>query len=494
MSPEPTPLDPTGAMTRGVVHPVDSLGVAAARPLAPARQPPVSPWAVLAVASIAVFMVFLDTQVLFVAFGDLRASFPDVSPAALSWVLSAYTIVLAALLVPAGRLADRIGRRRVFLLSLLAFTAASALCAVAPTPELLVAFRALQAVGAAGLLPSSLALVLTSFPRHKIPVAVAIWGAVGALAAAVGPTLGALLVEWWSWHAVFVLNIPVGLVTWVVGRSLLPESKESVGGRLPDAAGVLLLAGSTALLALGVVQSDQWGWVDGRTVLALASGAVLLAGFVARSLRVPNPALDLSLFREGSFRWANVGTAAFTVGFTAMFFANIQFLTQVWQWGIVRAGLALAPGPLVVMVLAPVMGRLAARVGQRRLLVPGGLVYASAGLWFLATLGTDVAWAARYLPGSLLTGLAVAMVLPQLSSAAVQNLPPDRFAVGSAVNQTVRQLGGTFGVALVVALVGTPSATDALARFQRVWWMLVVCGLLTTLAALQLPRRREMTR
>lgn len=480
MAPEPSPT---------------ATGSLAPPTAAPATLPAgASPWAVLAVASVAVFMVFLDTQVLFVAFGDLRASFPDVTAAGLSWVLSAYTIVLAALLVPAGRLADRIGRKRVFLGSLVVFTAASALCALAPNPATLVAFRALQAVGAAGLLPSSLAVVLSIFPRPKIPVAVAVWGAVGALAAAVGPTLGALLVEWWGWHAVFVVNVPVGIATWAVARRLLPESREAVSGPLPDPLGVVLLAASMALLALGVVQSDQWGWLDGRTVAALAVGGALLGGFVARSLRVPNPALDLTLFEERSFRWANVGTAAFTVGFTAMFFANIQFLTQVWQFGIVAAGLALAPGPLVVMVLAPRMGRLAARVGQRRLLVPGGLVYSAGALWFLLTLGTDPSWFPRYLIGSLLTGVAVAMVLPQLSSAAVQQLPPDRFGVGSAVNQTVRQLGSTFGVAVVVALVGTPSATDALNRFQRVWWMLVVCGVLTTLAALQLPRRSEAAR
>jgi EmrB/QacA subfamily drug resistance transporter len=445
---------------------------------------------VLAVASIAVFMVFLDTQVLFVAFSDLRASFPDVSAAALSWVLSAYTIVLAALLIPAGRLADRIGRKRVFLGALVVFTVASLLCAVAPNPQLLIVFRGLQAVGAAGLLPASLALVLSTVPRERIPVAVAIWGAIGALAAAVGPTLGALLVDWWSWHAVFMINVPVGVVTWFVGRALLPESKEALSGPLPDPVGVGLLASSMALLALGVVQSDQWGWVDARTLGVLAAGALLLAGFVHRAARVANPVVDLGLFREPSFRWGNIATATFTVGFTATFFANVLFLTQVWDWGIVKAGLAMAPGPLVVMILAPRMGRLAARVGQRRLLIPGALIYAASGVWFLAVIDTTPQWATHFLPASLLAGLGVAMVLPQLSSASVQHLPRDRFGVGSAVNQTVRQLGGTFGVALVIALVGSVAEDgDPLAGFHRVWWMLVLCGGITSLAASRLPRR-----
>src|SRR5215218_9791004 len=181
--------------------------------LAPPPARTRGPWEVLFVASLAVFIVFLDTQVLFVAFNDLRTSFPSFSTAALSWVLSAYTIVLAALLVPAGRLADRIGRRKVFLGGLGVFTVTSALCAVAPTAEALIAFRALQAAGAAALLPASLAMVLSVFPRPKVPVAVAVWGAVGALAAAVGPTLGALLVEWFDWRSVFLINVPVGIMT-----------------------------------------------------------------------------------------------------------------------------------------------------------------------------------------------------------------------------------------------------------------------------------------
>jgi MFS family permease len=183
-----------------------------------------------------------------------------------------------------------------------------------------------------------------------------------------------------------------------------------------------------------------------------------------------------------------VATASFTVAFTAMFFANIQFLTQVWGYGIVRAGLALVPGPVVVMVLAPMAGRLAGRVGQRRLLVPGGILYAAAGAWFLATIDADAQWFAHWLPASLLSGLGVALTLPQLSSAAVQGLPADRFAAGSGVNQAIRQLGSTFGVALTVALIGSPGS-DPLDRFHRVWWLLVACGLLTSLASLALPRK-----
>ncbi len=447
----------------------------------------VRPYAVLGIASMAAFMVFLDTQVLFVAFDDIRASFPDVSFATMSWTLSAYTIALAALLVPAGRMADRFGRKRTFSAGLVAFTLASLLCAVATSPLLLVAFRVVQAVGAAALVPASLAVVLSVFPPAKVPAAVAIWGAIAALAAAVGPTIGGLLVDGWGWRSVFLINLPIGLLALLLVSRSIPESKETTRARFPDPIGILLLTGALTLLALGIVQSDQWHWGSARTVGVLAAGLVVLGLFVVRTLRHPHPALDLTLFGSRSFRWANIATAAFTIGFTAMFFAQVLFLTRVWGYDIVTTGLAMMPGPVVVMVLAPYFGRLAGRVGQRTLLVPGGLVYAASGVWFISQVGVTPHWASEMLPGALLAGLGVALVIPHLTSAAVQGLPTDQFGAGSAVNQAIRQLGATFGVALTVALLASATPAGALDAFRDVWWMLVICGVLTSAAALALP-------
>jgi len=449
-----------------------------------------NPWAALGVASLAAFMVFLDTQVLFVAFADIRRSFPTVSYPTMSWTLSAYTIALAAALVPAGRMADRFGRRRFFVIGLISFTAASLLCAIAPSAGLLVAFRVIQALGAAALVPASLALVLSSFPPARVPVAVAVWGSVSALAAAVGPTAGALLVQQWDWRAVFLANLPVGLIALALTPRYLTESREAHRGRFPDPVGVVLLAASLTLVALGVVQSEQWHWGSARTIGAIVAGLLVLAVFVRRSLRVETPALDLRLFADSSFRWANIATAAFTIGFTAMFFASIQFTTQVWGYGIVRAGLAMVPGPMVVVLLAPQMGRLAGRFGQRALLVPGGIIWAASGAWLLAMMGTQPHYATELLPASLLGGLGVAFVIPQLVSAAVQHLPADERGAGSAVNQAIRQFGATFGVALTVALLDGITPGDALAHFQHVWWILLASGVLTTAASLPLPRPR----
>jgi EmrB/QacA subfamily drug resistance transporter len=444
---------------------------------------------VLASTSLAVFAVFLDTTILFVAYPSIQADFPSVSSSSMSWVLNAYTIVFAALLVPAGRLADRVGRRRTFLTAVVVFTAASMLCGVAPSVGLLVAARVLQAVGAAALVPSSLALVLQTFPRPKIPFAVAIWGAVGAVAGAAGPTLGAQVVEHLGWRWAFYINLPVGIVSYTLGRRVLPEGREAHPGRLPDPLGVVLLTGGLALAAYGIVETETWGWASVAFLATIAAAAALVAVFVWRCGRVPNPLLDLSLFDSPSLRWANAGTFVFAVGFTAMFLGNVLFLTQVWGYSIQRAGLAISVGPLIVAATAPLFGRLAARVGQRRLLVPGGLVWASGGLLLLTRATSNADYLGQYLPAITLTGLGVALCLPQLASAAVQELPPDRFASGSAVNQAIRNLGATLGVALAVAFTSTLTPATALDGFRRIWWLLIASGVTVTALATRLPPR-----
>ena len=302
---------------------------------------PVSEWTVLTSTSLAVVAVFLDTSILFVAFPSISASFSDVSTTTMSWVLNAYTIVFAALLIPAGRLADRVGRRKTFLTAVVIFTVASVLCGLAPTVGLLILGRILQAVGAAALVPSSLALVLQTFPRPKIPMAVAIWGSIGAVAGAAGPTIGALVVENFGWRWAFFINVPVGIVSFVMGRRVLPEGREAHPGRLPDPLGVVLLASGLALLAYAIVKTADWGWTSaefvGGTVLALA----LLAAFIHRCRVVSNPLLELTLFRVRNFRWANAAAFVFAIGFNAMFLGNILFFTMVWHFSILESGLAI---------------------------------------------------------------------------------------------------------------------------------------------------------
>ena len=447
-----------------------------------------SPWVVLASTGLAVFAVFLDTTILFVAFPSISADFESVAPSTMSWVLNAYTVVFAALLIPAGRFADRVGRRRLFMAAVVVFTLASALCGIAPTVELLVVARVLQAVAAAAMVPASLALVLQTFPREKVPVAVAIWGAVGAVAGAAGPTIGALVVDHLGWRWAFLINLPVGIGSFVFGRRVLPEGRETTRGRLPDPAGVVLLAAALASVAYAIVQTEEWGWGSGRFVAVLGAGFLLLGAFVARCRRAAVPLLDLGLFRSRNFSVANAAMIVYATGFNAMFLGNVLFLTRVWGWSILRAGMAISVGPLIVATTAPAFGKLAGRIGQRRLLIPGGLVWASGGAWMLAVATTPPSYVTQYLPATVLTGLGVSLCLPQLSSAAVQGLPADQFGSGSAVNQATRNLGSTIGVALVVALTAGATRDDALDRFHHVWWVLIASGVVVSLLSSRLTR------
>ncbi len=388
--------------------------------------------------------------------------------------------------MPFGKLADRRGDKRTFLAGSALFTTASLLCAVAPSPWTLVAARVVQAAGGAALVPSSLALVLRSTPRERVPVALAVWGATGAVAGAIGPTLGAALVEAAGWRWVFLINLPVGIVTVVLGRRTFAESKD-LASVVPAPLGIALLVVGPVLLTLGLVRGEIWGWTSAPTLSSVAAGAAVLAVFVLHQSRSRAPAVDLSLFSVPNFRWANAATVTFGLAFTAMFLSSILFLTGVWRWSILRAGFGVAPGPLLVAALAPQMGRLAARVGQRPLLLAGGVAFAAGGLWRLVFLDAEVAYARDYLPSMLFTGVGVALCLPQLSSVVGQSLPPNRLGVGGGVNQALRQFAGTIGVALAIGLTaGASGHDDLLVRFDRVWWILILGGIFTSLLSVPL--------
>jgi EmrB/QacA subfamily drug resistance transporter len=363
------------------------------------------------------------------------------------------------------------------------------LCGLAPTVAILVGARILQAVAAAALVPASLALVLQTFPHHKIPVAVAVWGAVGAIAGAAGPTLGALVIENLGWRWAFYINLPVGIISVILGRRVLPEWRETNPGRVPDPVGIGLLAGGLALSAYGIVQTDAWGWGSMRFAVCEVVAAVLIALFVRRCSTVSNPVLDLTLFESPSFRWANAAMLIYATGFSAMFLSNVLFLTSVWQYSILRAGMAISVGPLIVAVTAPLFGKLAGHVGQRRLLIPGGLVWGLSGLLLINRVTEQPDYISHYLPSVVLSAIGVALCLPQLSSAAVQGLPAHRFGSGSAVSQAVRNLGATLGVAAAVAFTAGAAPGTAITAFQHVWWLLVISGVAVSILASRLPRR-----
>jgi EmrB/QacA subfamily drug resistance transporter len=447
-------------------------------------------WQVLLVTAVAVFMGFLDVTIVNIAFPDIEASFPRTSLAGLSWILNAYNIVFAALLVPAGRIADRVGRRRMFFTGLGTFLAASAAAGLAPSVAVLVAARVVQAAGAAALVPTSLALLLPEFPLAQRATATALWGATGAVAAATGPSLGGALVDATSWRWVFFVNLLIGLPAIVPARRLLRETREAHPGPLPDAVGVILLVAGVGLLSLGIVEGQVWGWGSASVLGAVAGAAVVLVLFLARSARHPAPVVELSLFRARSFAVANAGVLLFALGFYALLLGNVLFLTRVWGYSVLEAGFALTPGPLLAAVTAPIGGRLADRYGQRVVALPGGLLFAAGCLMFAAHAPGRPDYAASFLPWMALTGSGVGLSFAAWGSAAVAELPPSRFATGSALSACSRQIGAVLGIAVLIAVIGTPARGEALAAFHRAWFLMAMAALGAAALALGLGRVR----
>jgi EmrB/QacA subfamily drug resistance transporter len=410
---------------------------------------------VLAVVSVATFMAGLDLFIVNIAFPALEQDFAGTSLGSLSWVLNAYTIVFAALLVPAGRWADAFGRRRVFLTGLAVFVLASAACATAQTVEVLVAFRIVQAVGAALLIPTSLALLMPEFPPEKRSVVVAAWAAVSSVAAAAGPPIGGLLVQF-DWRWVFLVNVPVGIGAFVVGARVLRESREPNAVR-PDALGAVLLALGVGLLVGGIVEGPDVGWLDARVVLSFAGAAALLAIVAVRCVRHPAPVVDPALLRIRAFTVALGSATLFFAGFSAMLLTSVLFLTGPWHHDVLRAGLEVAPGPAMAAIFALPGAYLARRIGMASVGVLGAALFVAGGVWWLTRLGPTPDYAGAFLPGMLLGGAGVGFVIPTITAAAAAVLPPARFATGTAVVSMGRQLGVAIGVAVLVALLGTPT-------------------------------------
>lgn len=427
------------------------ISVDPARSLARAQS---SPWAIFWIASIAVFLVSLDSTMLFAAFGAITGSFPGTSAADMSWILNGYTVVYAAMLIPAGGVADTYGRKKVFLLGVTLFLAASAACGLAGSVNWLVAARVLQAIGAALLTPASLSIVLGAFPHSKRAMTVSLWGAVGGLAAAVGPSLGSFVVEAFGWQWAFYINLPLGALSLWRGAALLQESRKPESRRSVDLVGMGLLMLGVGALALSIVQLESPHWAATELVVAAAVGVMALVAFVIWARVAPGALIDLRLFKQRTYAFVNLATLVFGIAFSMMFFAFFFYMTEVWHYTLSQAGLAITPGPLLVIPFAVLSGRLAGRLGHRPFLVGGSLLYACSGLWFLFVPGAQPAYLTDWLPGLILSGISVGLVLPSLSAAAVNRLPADQYAVGSAVNQATRQIGAVMGVALTVLLLG----------------------------------------
>ncbi|WP_431818090.1 MFS transporter [Gordonia jacobaea] len=439
--------------------------------------------ALLAVACGAPFLVALDLFVVNVAFDDIAEDFGGAQLTAVSWTLSAYAIVYAALLIPLGAASDRLGNRRGFIGGVVVFTAASALAACAPTLGVLIAARVLQAVGAAALTPASLALLVTSVPPERRAGAVRIWAATSGMAAALGPVVGGILVEF-SWRAAFLINVPIGIAfviaaVRVFGRdSGVQQQRSGAAVSVGMLTGAVLLAASSALGVLYLVQGDEWGWGSARAIAVLVAAVILGVAFVFIDRRSDDPLIPTRLFSRPEFSFGTAAMLLFSIAFAAGLLDGILLLQKGWGYSVIRSGLAVAPGPLMVPVAAVLVSRMATTVS------PWLLAAAGAGLWAIgmvligiSTDASDPNYAAGFLPGWLLGGFGVGLVIPALIATATSGLDAAIAGRGSAVITMSRQLGTTIGTSALVAMLGAGVTTGT-------WWVCAAFAAGATILAL----------
>jgi EmrB/QacA subfamily drug resistance transporter len=407
---------------------------------------------ILLVVSGAAFLDFLDVTAVNLAFSDMQEDFGQVEVTELAWVITGYTVLFAALLTPGGRLADVLGRRKVFVFGAGLFTVASLASALAPSLEVLVAARFVQGAAAALTLPAGLGIVLAESPPDRRASAIGIWGAATAIAAVIGPTVGGLLVDVAGWRAIFLINVPIGTLI-VLGTLRLVPPSTPTRGRLPDLLGTLLVGVGVGLVVLGVTQGEEWGWSDSRTVGSLIAGAVALLLALFRSRGHPAPAVETVLWRSRKFATSNASSVLFGAAMYAWMLLCALFLIGVWKYSEIEAGLAMSPGAVTAAVAAGAIGQRIERRGQRASILLGGLVWAAVGLWLVLRLGTEPSFVSIWLPAGLVGGAAMGAIGVGITTAAVTACEPERYAAATGLNLTARQVGGALGVASLAVIL-----------------------------------------
>jgi EmrB/QacA subfamily drug resistance transporter len=438
-------------------------------------------FAILAICGSA-FLVFLDTTIVNISFPSISREFAPAGISELIWVLDAYFVALAAAIVPAGMWADRLGRKRLFVAGVVVFLVASIGCGLAPSWQSLVGARILQGLGGAVMVSTSLALILQLFPVEKRSAAVGLWGAAAAVAAATGPPLGGFLVDSGSWRWIFLVNLPIGLLVLFGSRHLSESRDESAVGR-PDVVGAVEIAAALGVAALALTRVPDWGWGSAGFLGCVAVALALTTHVWVRSKNQGQPVFDHEMISTRSFASGTAGTALFATAFFAILLANVLFLTTVWGYSEVTAGLAILPSPIVSALVAAPAGILADRIGPRWVIVSGTVVYAI-GVWLNRGAGTEPDYLTQFLPGMLLIGVGIGLAFPTLAAAAMADVPDSRFATASSLNSAMRQVGAVFGTALLVAMLG--SGLPTLSEFEDAYLIGVFGSLAAGVCALSL--------
>ncbi len=467
-----------------------AIGTAAA-PGAAARR---APALILVLTAVAFFMVALDALVVVTALPAIHRSLGG-SVGTLEWSVNSYGLTFAAGIVTAAALGDRLGRRRIYVLGLLLFTVASAACALAPTAAALIAARAVQGLGAAAVTPLSLTIATSAFPPAKRGSVMGVIGAIAGLAVAGGPLVGGGVVQGLDWHWIFWINVPVGVAAAALSLVKLPESRGPVS-RL-DLPGVPLVAGAAVALTWGLIQVGDTGWTGAKTVTMLIVGVVLLAAFVVREQRAAAPMLPLRLFRSVPFAAANGAAFMMNAAIMAAAFLTVQYFQLGIGYGPMATGLRLLPWTATPMVIAPLAGILADRIGTRPLLATGLLLQA-AGLAWVAGIASAGGGYARFVLPLMIAGVGISMSIPTVTAAALGAVEPADIGRASGVVNTLQRFGGAFGIAIATAvfsahghLGSAASVTSGYRPALAVAAGLSLIGGIVALAIRQRPARKS---
>ncbi|WP_280235264.1 MFS transporter [Nocardia cyriacigeorgica] len=455
----------------------------------PVRPKAVPLAAVLAAVGIPMFMVTLDNLVVTSALPVIRTEL-GASLADLQWFVNAYTLAFASLLLTASAIGDRLGRRRIFLVGIVVFTVASAACALASEPWMLIAARAVQGFGAAAVMPLSLTLLSAAVPERMRSAAIGIWGGISGLGVALGPLIGGAVVDGLSWQWIFWINVPIGLVALPFAARVLAESYGD--GRRLDPLGLLACAGGVLAVVWGVIHGGEDGWTSGGVLIALIGGGALLAAFVAWELRTPAPMLPLRLFGSRAFSAVNVLAFTFAVGVFGAIFLLAQFFQVVQGYSPFEAGVRTMPWTLVPMVVAPLAGLVVDRVGARTLLATGQALLAAALAWMAAITTVDVGYSSYVLP-FVLAGIGMGLTFAPSATVVMASTAPADHAMASGTNNTVREVGVAMGIAVLASVFAAHGSYTSPQTFvdgvvPAVWVGAAVVAV-GALVSLCLPRR-----
>jgi EmrB/QacA subfamily drug resistance transporter len=409
-------------------------------------------WWTLAAVAFGLFMIMLDNTVVNVALPSIERDL-HMSIASLEWIVTAYALVFASLLVTGGKLADLLGRRRIFVVGLVVFTLSSLACGLAPTAGFLIGARAVQGVGAALMNPATLSIITATFPPRQRGTAIGIWAGVSALALAIGPLAGGLIVDNINWNWIFFINVPVGVAGVVASRIFITESRDTSHEQSVDVPGLVTSGAGLFALTYALIEGNRHGWSSPEIVGLFAVSALLIAAFVLVEHRQRLPMLDLSLFRNSSFTGANIVALLVSLGMFGVFFYVSLYVQNVLGYSPTKAGAIFLPMTLLIIIVAPFAGRASDRVGSRWLM-GGGMALLGISLLFYQRAGVHSDfW--TLLPAMIIGGIGMASTMSPMTSAAMGAVPVDKAGVGSGVLNSFRQVGGALGIAAMGAILAS---------------------------------------